>query len=125
MEHTLSKANHRAHDNNGDVPNLQPQLGHQYQLNHEPYPGYTFSDIYHAAMNDRDFDYVFWIDVAITLAFQNFMRFMGTVLVVVAVALICFFTFAGFAVILPGVATPGTLWHGFNVCWGTELTSRS
>jgi hypothetical protein len=79
---------------------------------------YTFSDIYHAAMNDKDFDYVFWVDVSIVLAFQYCFRGMGKLLVVCAIALIAFFGLSGFLIILPAVATFGTLWHAFNVVWG-------
>lgn len=82
---------------------------------------YTLSDVYHAARNDREFNYCFWLQIIVSIVAEFLFLCVGRALVIVASLLITSIAASGFVIVLPVVATPWTLWFNFNILWGKRV----
>lgn len=97
-----------------------PQLGIAARLptSHPFRKRYQLRDVWNAMATEESFDYVFWIHITLDILIDNGIRYFGYVLVVMAVILITFLGLSGLGIVLPKVATPGSLSFYFQFVVG-------
>jgi hypothetical protein len=78
-----------------------------------------FIDVYNAAKNDQQFDYVFWLHVILDLLSEYMLRYVSYILVTVAVSIIMIITLLGFFVVIPTIAEPCSIHMFIHITWGT------
>ena len=84
------------------------------------------SDIYEAARTERNFDYVYWSNVAIDIIVNYMIKQFGYFLVFMACVLITVLVASGFLIVLPAVTVPGTFTYYFHRIFGkVSLSFRS
>lgn len=88
---------------------------------HKKQEGYTLRDVINAARTETRFNYTFWLDITLGILFKHGFRLFSSFLVVIVTILVTIIASVGMFIVLPRVATPGTLWHTFNVIWGILL----
>lgn len=82
---------------------------------------YRFQDIWFAVQHEKDFDYVFWIDILLQLVAYKTMKAMGYVMVAFALALITIISYSGLFYVLPRICASGSGWFYFNYTFGPFL----
>lgn len=82
---------------------------------------YTLSDVWYAIRFHRNFQYAFWMDVLIGIIAESLLRYAGLFLSAMAILLISVIGYASFFIILPVVATPGSIWYAWNLVFGIYL----
>ena len=79
---------------------------------------YEFKDVWHALKHDKNFDYVFWIDILLQILAFRSVRLLGYAMVAVAYVLITIFCVTGMLVVIPEVSAPNSIWRYFNYLFG-------
>lgn len=71
---------------------------HQFKSSLNTKQRYNFQDIWYALNTEKSFNYIFWLDILITLLFQKGMNCCSAFLVVIATVLISVIAFFGFTI---------------------------
>lgn len=82
---------------------------------------YTLKDVWHAVRTEKQFDYVFWIDITLQILAYEGIKLGGFVLVFFALTFISMFSYLGIFYVIPEISTPGTAWSYFNYILGPFL----
>jgi len=77
-----------------------------------------FIDVYNAAKYDHHFDYVFWLHVILDLINEYILRYVGYILIIIAINMIIIITLLGFFVVLPTIAKPWSIYMILHMIWG-------